>query len=43
MNFMEWHWYYIFGIVWVVVNVWAIVADRGPVNPKIEKLWQDNF
>jgi len=40
---MEWHWFYSIGIIWVVVNVWALVADHGPVDPELEQLWNDNF
>jgi hypothetical protein len=32
---MEWHWFYIFGILIPAIHAWA--------DPEIEQMWQDNF
>lgn len=40
---MEWHWFYIFGILFVVVHAWALLSKRDPVDPEIEQMWKDNF
>jgi hypothetical protein len=40
---MEWHWFYLIGIICVVVNIWALVADHGPEDPELEQMWNDNF
>lgn len=40
---MEWHWFYIFGILWVVQNAWALLSKHDPIDPEIEQMWQDNF
>ena len=40
---MEWHWFYLIGIIGTVVNVWALIADRSSIDSEIEQMWQDNF
>ena len=41
---MDWHWFYIFPIWFVVVHVWAIIATWGkPIDKELEQMWQDNM
>jgi len=40
---MEWHWFYLIGIIGVIINVWALVAKHDPIDPEIEQMWKDNF
>ena len=40
---MEWHWFYIFGILIPAIHTWALLSEQVPADPEIEKMWQDNF
>ena len=40
---MEWHWFYLIGIIGVIINVLALVAKHDPIDPEIEQMWKDNF
>ena len=36
------HFYYIFGLAYILVNVWALLTV-GEQDPDIEKMWMDNL
>ena len=40
---MEWHWFYILGILISAIHAWALLSQQEPANPDIEQMWQDNF
>jgi hypothetical protein len=41
--FMEWHWFYVFGVLIPAIHTWALLSEQEPADPEIEKMWQDNF
>jgi hypothetical protein len=41
---MEWHSFYIWGILFVAINAWALMSyDPNTVDPEIEKMWEDHL
>ncbi len=40
---MEWHWFYVFGVLIPAIHTWALLSEQEPADPEIEKMWQDNF